>query len=290
MILHLDDVVKRYGKSTAVAGVSFEVGRGETVALLGPNGAGKTTTLDIALGLRRADSGRATLFGGDPRDIDVRRRIGATPQQSGMPAALRVREIAHFVARHFPRPAEVDATLSAFGLFDLAHRQTGGLSGGELRRLGLALAFIGNPEFVVLDEPTTGLDLESRHRTWAYVRAYVAGGGTVLFTTHHMEEAEALASRVLVIAEGRVTFDAAPAEIRGRYGVRRLHYVGDPFDPRAYGIECTVEDLDGRVRVTAADTDALVRSMVSLGIPFKNLQIENASLEEALDSAIGEVR
>lgn len=287
MILDLQDVVKRYGASTAVAGVSFQVDRGETVALLGPNGAGKTTTLDIALGLRRPDSGRASLFGKDPRDLDVRRRIGATPQQSGMPASLRVCEIANFVARHFPQPTQVDTTLAAFGLLDLGRRQTGGLSGGELRRLGLALAFIGNPEFVVLDEPTTGLDLESRHRTWAYVRAYVANGGTVLFTTHHMEEAEALASRILVIDRGKVTFDAAPGEIRQRYGVRRLQYVGDPFDPRAYGIECTVEASNGCVRVTASDTDALVRSMVTHGIPFKNLQIENASLEEALESAVG---
>jgi ABC-2 type transport system ATP-binding protein len=211
------------------------------------------------------------LFDADPRDLAVRRRLGATPQQSSFPETLRVVEIAEFVAAQFPNPAGVLSTLGAFDLESLARRQAGGLSGGESRRLALALAFIGNPELIVLDEPTTGLDVESRHRIWSFVREYAAGGGTVLLSTHYIEEAELLASRVLVFNRGQIAFDASPAELRARLGTRRVAY-----------------DLDGRrVEVPGSDTDRVVRALVRDGVEFRNLRIEESSLEDAFLQVTG---
>ena len=272
-ILQLEHVRKVYGSHVAVDDLSLEVRRGEIVALLGANGAGKTTTLDILLGLRRPQSGMVRLHA---------RTVGVTPQETGMPSNLRVSEIADFVVQHYPDQAQSDAVLDAFGLTPMRRRQAGGLSGGELRRLALALAFVGAPEFAVLDEPTTSLDIESRRAVWAYVRDYSRRGGTVLMTTHHMEEAEALASRILVMSAGRIVRDGTPAQIRRTVTTRRVVYAGAPFDPSAFGIDAVVEMLDGRVTVSTTDTDALVRAMVRNDIPFSDLCVIDASLEDAV--------
>ncbi|HEV3152755.1 MAG TPA: ABC transporter ATP-binding protein [Candidatus Baltobacteraceae bacterium] len=272
-LLELHDVRKSYGTRRAVDGLSLTVNRGEVVALLGANGAGKTTTLEIALGLRKADSGEVRLHA---------RPVGVTPQETGMPNNLRVREIAGFVAKHYDTRPDVDAILAPFGLEAFANRQAGGLSGGELRKLALALAFAPKPELVILDEPTTGLDIESRRNVWSYVRAYVSGGGTVLLTTHHMEEAEALASRVCVMGAGRIVHDAPPSGIRRMVGTRRLTYAGEPFDPSTFGIDATVVCDEGRVTIAARDTDALVRAMVTNGIVFADLCVLDATLEDAV--------
>ncbi|MDQ2871603.1 MAG: ABC transporter ATP-binding protein [Candidatus Eremiobacteraeota bacterium] len=271
MIVAAHELRKTYGKKRAVDGVSFEIGRGEIVAMLGPNGAGKTTTIEMLLGLRAPESGTATLFGDNAREVGVRRRLGATPQQSSFPETLRVREIAQFVAAQYPAAAGLDSILAAFDLKELAHRQAGGLSGGESRRLALALAFIGNPDLVVLDEPTTGLDVEARHRAWAHVREFATAGGTVLLSTHYIEEAQTLASRVLVLDSGRVAFDSSPQALRARIGTRRVVY-----------------DLDGRrIETMTADSDRFVRSLVETGAPFRNLSVTEASLEEAFLNLTG---
>jgi ABC-2 type transport system ATP-binding protein len=270
MILELDRISKSYGAIRALDALCFAVERDEIVAVLGPNGAGKTTTLEIALGLRGADSGRATLFGASPRDAATRRRVGATPQDSGFPDALRVRELVAFAASHYPGAPPAEQTIATFGLSDLAARRAGDLSGGQSRRVALALAFAGNPEFVVLDEPTTGLDVESRRRLWETVRN-AAGGRSILFTTHYLEEAEALATRIVVIDRGKMLFDGSPSDLRERFGTRRVSYVGS----------------NGRVVVTPADTDAFVRSLVHDGIPFSDLEIARPSLEEAFLAMTG---
>lgn len=277
-MVRLESVRKTYGKHVAVDGVSFAVAAGEVVALLGANGAGKTTSLEILLGLRHADSGRVEMNA---------RTVGVTPQETGMPQNIRVSEIVEFVSHHYPNPANGPAILKAFDLQELAHRQTGGLSGGQLRRLALALAFVGQPELVVLDEPTTGLDIESRRNVWAFVRAYAEGGGTVLLTTHHMEEAEALATRILVMSAGAIVRDGTPAQIRRTVSSRRLIYTGHPFDPSTFGIDATVEQDDSRVIITAADTDALLRAMVHNDIQFTDLSVTGASLEDAVLSLTG---
>jgi ABC-2 type transport system ATP-binding protein len=287
VILSFERVTKSYGPVRALDAVSFEVGRGEIVAVLGPNGAGKTTALEIAVGLRAADSGGVRLFGASPRDAAVRRRLGVTPQESGFPDALRVDEIVGFAAAHFARSGDVGATLTAFGLESLRRRPAGTLSGGESRRLALALAFAGNPELAVLDEPTTGLDVESRRRLWEVVRN-AATGRSILFTTHYLEEAEALASRIVVIDRGRVRFDGAAAELRRRFGPKRITYVGDPFIPPELAAEAPFVRAGKRTIVTAADTDEYVRILVRSGWPFSDLEIVGPSLEEAFLSMTGD--
>jgi ABC-2 type transport system ATP-binding protein len=264
MILAFEDVVKSYGEVRALDGLSFTVERGEIVALLGPNGAGKTTALEISLGLRGCDSGSVRLFGASPRNIAVRRRLGVTPQESGFPDMLAVGEIAEFVAQHYPTPAAVVQTLSIFGLEAMEKRRAGTLSGGESRRLAVALAFIGNPEFVVLDEPTTGLDVQSRRRLWEVVRE-ACGNRSILFTTHYLEEAQALASRILVVDRGQLLFDGDAQTLRGRVAGGRVTYVGE----------------SGPVVAMPGDTDAYVRALVNSGAAFSSLEISKPSLEEA---------
>ena len=186
------------------------------LALLGPNGAGKTTALSLLLGLRRPDSGRAELFGRDPTDPaaragDRRHAAGARlPADASRPRDPRPRPCA------LPRPAARSDLLERFGLAEIARRQAGGLSGGERRRLAVALAFAADPRAVFLDEPTTGLDVEARLAVWDEVRAYAATGGTVLLTTHHLEEAERLASRIVLLAGGRVVADGTAPELSAR--------------------------------------------------------------------------
>jgi ABC-2 type transport system ATP-binding protein len=209
-------VSKRFGETAALDGVDLELRTGEVLAVLGPNGAGKTTALSILLGLRRPDSGRAELFGEDPRQPAARAAIGVTPQESGFPPTLRVREIVDLVRAHFPNSAPAAELLDRFGLAEISRRQAGGLSAGERRRLSVALAFAGRPRALFLDEPTAGLDVGSRRSVWREVQEYAACGQTVLLTTHHLEEAEVLASRVVLLARGRVVADGSPAELSGR--------------------------------------------------------------------------
>jgi ABC-2 type transport system ATP-binding protein len=270
MILELEDLTKSYGAIRALDGLSLAVDRDEIVAVLGPNGAGKTTALEIALGLRGADTGSVRLFGASPRSAATRARVGATPQDSGFPDALRVDELIAFAAAHFPAAPPAASTIEAFGLSDLARRRAGELSGGQARRVALALAFAGNPEFVVLDEPTTGLDVESRRRLWETVKG-AARGRSILFTTHYLEEAEALATRIVVIDRGHVLFDGDPRQLRARFGPRRVSYIG----------------ANGPVVIATEDTDAYVRALVAGGEPFSELEIVRPSLEEAFLSITG---
>ena len=287
-IIEIKQLKKSFGAVTAVDGISLTVTEPGIVALLGPNGAGKTTTIDMLLGLRRPSSGSVRIFSGDPSKDHVRVRIGCAPQQSGVPETIRVREALQFVAKQYPQALPIDEAIDAFALTKVAKRQAGVLSGGELRRLALALAFIGKPDLVVLDEPTTGLDLEARRAVWEYIGAYARGGGSVLLTTHYMEEAQALASRILVMNAGRIVRDGTAKEIRETGQVRRLVYVGAPFDPAAYGLRARIEREGDTVTLATDDADAAVRALVQSEVPFKNLVISERSLEDAVLSLIEE--
>ena len=214
----LRGVTKRFGSLVALDDVDLELRGGEVLALLGPNGAGKTTALSVILGLRRPDRGRAELLGTDPRDRDARAAIGVTPQDAGFPPTLRVHEIVDLVLAHFAMPVPTAELLARFGLADCRRRQAGGLSGGERRRLSVALAFAGRPLAVFLDEPTTGLDVEARRSLWRELQEYAATGGTILLTTHHLEEAEALATRVALLARGRIAAEGSPQQLATAHG------------------------------------------------------------------------
>ena len=209
-------VSKRFGEAVALDRVDFAVEAGEVVALVGPNGAGKTTALAILLGLRRPDDGTAEVFGVDPRQVRARLAVGVTPQESGFPPTLRVREIVELVRAHFPFAVPTDELLCRFRLDTIARRQAGGLSGGERRRLSVALAFAGDPAAIFLDEPTAGLDVESRRSVWSEIDRYSADGGTVLLTTHYLEEADRLAGRIVLLAQGRVVAEGSPTQLADR--------------------------------------------------------------------------
>ncbi|MEU0765257.1 ABC transporter ATP-binding protein, partial [Streptomyces microflavus] len=209
----------------------------------------------------------------------ARRQLGVTPQETGLPGTLRVGEVVDFVAAHFPDPVPRGELLDRFGLTDQAKRQTGGLSGGQRRRLAVALAFVGRPRLVVLDEPTTGLDVEARHTLWEAIRSFHADGGTVLLSSHYLEEVEALAQRVVVLGQGRVLADDTVGAIRDIVGVRRVSLAADDL-PALPGVVAT-EHTDGRTHLLTTDADQLVRDLVTAGVAFRDLEVRPTSLEEA---------
>jgi ABC-2 type transport system ATP-binding protein len=211
----LRGVVKRFGDVAALDGVDLTVGEGEIVAVLGPNGAGKTTAVSLLLGLLRPDRGTVEVLGRDPRSPSARTAVGATPQEMSFPPTLRVGELVEFVRAHYPEPLPSSVLLETFALTDVARRQVGGLSGGQRRRLAASLAFAGDPQLAILDEPTAGLDVETRRGLWDAIRRHAGRGRAVLLTTHHLEEAEALAHRIVVVAGGKVLAEGSAAEIKG---------------------------------------------------------------------------
>jgi ABC-2 type transport system ATP-binding protein len=273
------NATRRYGPVIALDDVSLDVPAGQLLGLLGPNGAGKTTLLQLLAGLRRPTSGTVELFGGDPREASRRRRLGSTPQETGLPPTLRVQEVVDFVAGHFDHPVPTGELLEQFGLTGLDRRQTGGLSGGQKRRLAVAVAFVGRPDLVLLDEPTTGLDVEARHALWDAVRVYHQGGGTVVLTSHYLEEVEALAERVVVIDQGQVRADGTLAEVRSLVPARRLR-LRAPALPELAGVD-RINRQGDLYELWTADSDAVVRQLVSTGVPFVDLEVSTASLEEA---------
>ncbi|MET7326592.1 ABC transporter ATP-binding protein [Nonomuraea sp. NPDC005650] len=279
MLARAIEVTRRYGDVLALDRVSLDIRAGELVGLLGPNGAGKSTLINLFVGLRRPTSGTVELLGGSPQDPVVRRGIGVTPQETGLPESLRVGEIVDFVSAHFPKKADKGELLARFGLDDLVKRQVGGLSGGQKRRLAVALAFAGDPKLVFLDEPTTGLDVEARRALWEGVRSFHQAGGTVLLTSHYLEEIEALAERVVVVGHGRVLADDTVRAVRDMVGVRRVSLVADDL-PELPGVIGT-EREDGRIHLLTTDPDRLVVELVRSGTPFSGLEIRPTTLEEA---------
>ena len=282
--VRLQDVTKSYGNTCALAGLNLEFQSGGIHALLGPNGAGKSTAIGILTGIRSPDSGIVEVLGADPKSERGRKRIGLTPQDSGFPRNLRVSEILRLVRAHYPSPMPDEILFRRFPLEGILHRQTGGLSGGQGRSLAVALAFAGNPDLVFLDEPTTGLDVETRQGIWQAILDFRANGGTVILTTHYIEEAESLATNVAVIHEGKALAGGTPEEIRSLVGHSRISYRGEP--PEGIDGIVAVECGNGSVRILARDSDEVVRSMVDGRIEFRDLSIRPASLEEAFLSLV----
>jgi ABC-2 type transport system ATP-binding protein len=287
-VITVDGVTRRFGDVVALDDVSLDVGPGELVGLLGPNGAGKSTLLSLVSGQRRPDRGTVRLLGGDPRDAASRIGLGITPQETGLPPTLRVGEVVDFVGGHFPAPVPTGELLDRFGLTEMARKQTGALSGGQKRRLAVALSLVGNPRVVLLDEPTTGLDVGARQALWDAIRAYHADGGTVLLTSHYLEEVQALAERVVVIDHGVVRADDSLGAILRRVALRRvvLTCADDlsawPGVARAEAVAPTAGSDGGtRQSLFTPDADALVRALVRADVDFRDLEIRGASLEEA---------
>jgi ABC-2 type transport system ATP-binding protein len=208
-------VTKNYGSIEALRGLDLSIKPGELLAILGANGAGKTTAVRLLLGLAKPTSGEVRVFGADPRDAENRARTGAVLQIARVPETLKVREHIHLFSSYYPNPMPIAEVIEAAGLAGLENRKYGQLSGGQQKRVLFALAICGNPDLLILDEPTTGLDVESRRALWKQIRAFIARGRSVLLTTHYLAEAEALAKRVVVIHRGVVVAEGTPQEIKG---------------------------------------------------------------------------
>ena len=220
--IEVEGLSKRYGEYEAVRGIDIAVARGEVFGLLGPNGAGKTTTVEILEGYRTRSGGEVTVLGHDPavRSLELRRRIGIVLQAGGIYPHITPREALTHWAGFYPHPRNVGEVLELAGLGEQADTRTRRLSGGQLRRLDLAMALVGDPELIFLDEPTTGFDPEARRAAWETIRSLRDLGKTILLTTHYLEEAQALADRVAIVKDGRILADGPPREL----GVGAAHY------------------------------------------------------------------
>jgi ABC-2 type transport system ATP-binding protein len=279
---------KSYGAVAAVRGVSFTVADGEIFALLGPNGAGKTTTLEILEGFRRRDAGRVEVLGRDPGDRAagraLREQIGLVLQDIAVEPYLTVRETLARNAGYYPAPRDVDEVIGLVGLAGQARRKVRSLSGGQQRRLDLALGMIGNPRLLFLDEPTTGFDPNARRGAWEIVRSLRATGTTVVLTTHYMDEAQALADRVAVISGGQIVAEGTPATIGGRDTARARIRFALPAGYTASDLPLRAAAGDGLVTVeTAEPTQALHRLTgwaLQHGTVLDRLTVDRPSLED----------
>lgn len=289
-----DRVSKSYGDVRAVDGLTLALHPGETVALLGPNGAGKSTTLDLLLGLKRPDSGTIRLFGTDPREAIVAGRVGAMLQSGGLMSEVTVAEVVRLACDLHPRPYPVSEVLARAGITQIADRKVDKLSGGQAQRVRFALATAGDSDLIVLDEPTTGMDVTTRQAFWATMREQADQGRTVLFATHYLEEADAIADRVLVLHRGRLLADGTAAEIKAKAGARRISFdlPDDTIDEAAlralpFLTALTVSNSgsaagSGRtVRLQSSDADATVHSLYGLGLYPRNLEVAGLGLEQA---------
>lgn len=282
-VVTVDQVRRTFGDVVALDGVSLAVEPGEIVGLLGPNGAGKSTLLSLVNGQRKPDAGTVRIFGQDPRLPAARIALGITPQETGLPASLRVGEVVDFVSGHYPDPMPREELLARFDLTELAHRQTGGLSGGQKRRLAVALSLAGRPRLVLLDEPTTGLDVEGRRALWAALRDYHREGATVIVTSHYLEEIEALAERVVVIGHGRILADDTLPAVLSQVRAQRVTFRTPEPEARLADLPgVTAVERDGdKVTLITGESDELVRRLVTDEVAFSHLEVRGASLEEA---------
>ena len=283
-VVSFEEVSKVYGQVKAVDGLSLDLRHGQTVAFLGPNGAGKSSSLDMLLALRKPTSGRIRVFGSDPYTSVKSGRIGAMLQSGGLMPEVTVREMVELVTRMHPRPLPVDQTLKRAGIADIADRRVDRLSGGQTQRARFALAIVGECDLIVLDEPTTAMDVESRQMFWANMHAEVAEGRTLLFATHYLEEADQAADRILVINKGRLLADGTPAEIKQRAGAKRISFRVDPVDEAfLLGLPALVnlEIRRDQIHIQSSDSDRTLYALLDAGYRPREIEVSGLGLEQA---------
>jgi ABC-2 type transport system ATP-binding protein len=280
------DVVKVYnGRVTALDHASFAIARGETVALLGPNGAGKSTAIDTMLGLRTPTSGEVRVLGLTPAQAASAGKIGGMVQTGGLPEGAKVSELIGLFRRLYHGQRSQADLIRLAGLTEIADRRVEQLSGGQTQRVRFALALAGRPELLFLDEPTAALDVEARRAFWQSVQTIAEQGTTVLFATHYLEEADANATRIIVVSHGRVLADGTPAEIKGYTSIRTLRFTMPEPDPSVLLKLPGVMDVSANgdaVAVRSADADATLPAMYALGRPVRGLEVGGGGLDEAL--------
>ncbi|MCX5109590.1 ABC transporter ATP-binding protein [Streptomyces sp. NBC_00378] len=283
--VRFDQVSKAYGAVRAVDGLTLDLHPGETVALLGPNGAGKSSTLDLLLGLRTADAGSVRVFDTTPQNAIAAGRVGAMLQTGGLMEDVTVKELVGLACDLHPKPFPVAEVLSRAGIAQIADRMVNKLSGGQEQRVRFALATAGANDLIVLDEPTTGMDVTARQAFWATMREQAGQGRTVLFATHYLEEADAIADRVLVLHKGRLLADGTAAEIKAKAGARRISFeLEGPVDEaalRGLPFLAALDITGNRVRIQSHDADATVHAVYGLGLYPRELEVAGLGLEQA---------
>jgi ABC-2 type transport system ATP-binding protein len=270
-VVGFDRVTKAYGDVRAVDGLSLELHPGETVALLGPNGAGKSTALDLLLGLKHADDGTVQVFGTGPREAIVAGRVGAMLQSGGLMDEVTVAELVRLACDLHPKPYKPADVLARAGISQIADRKVNKLSGGQAQRVRFALATAGDSDLIVLDEPTTGMDVAARQAFWA--------------TMHYLDEGDAIADRVLVLHRGRLLADGTAAEIKAKAGARRVSFdlegTIDEAPLRALPFLTSIDVSGQTVRIQSTDADATVHALYGLGVYPRNLEVAGLGLEQA---------
>jgi ABC-2 type transport system ATP-binding protein len=279
----LDNVTKKYGAITALNGLSLTLRPGEIVALLGPNGAGKSTAVRLLLGLSTPTAGTARIFGGDPRQPATRARIGAMLQVASVPKTLKVKEHIDLFRSYYPKPLPMAEIVRIAQLEGIEDRLFQELSGGQKQRLLFGLAMCGDPEIVFLDEPTVGLDIEARRGLWEQIRSLAARGKTVLLTTHYLEEADALAHRIVVINKGKVVSEGTPAEIKSKTASRKIRCVTCLTAAEIWEIPGVigVQQTGATTCVSAANVEGVLRRMLAADAELAGLEVASPALEDA---------
>ena len=283
-VVSFENVRKTYGKVRAVDGLTMELRPGETVAFLGPNGAGKSTSLDMLLDLRKPTSGRIAMFGSDPYHAIKNGRVGAMLQSGGLMPEVTVRELITLVTSFHPKPEPVEQTLQRAGVAKFADQRVDKLSGGQTQRVRFALAIVGDCDLIVLDEPTTAMDVETRRVFWDNMKVEVAEGKTLLFATHYLEEADQAADRIIVINKGRLLADGTPAEIKSRAGAKRISFHLDQIDePFLLGLPAlvNVEIRHDLVQIQSSDSDRTLYAVLDAGYRPRDLEVSSLGLEQA---------
>jgi ABC-2 type transport system ATP-binding protein len=290
-LAELSGIHKRYGKTLALDGLDLRVAEGELLAVLGPNGAGKTTAISLMLGLEQPDTGRATLFGQSPQLLETRRQIGVMMQETFLAPELRVREQIDLAASYYPAPLSPEAAMEITSTTALADRPYGKLSGGQKRQVQFAIALCGRPKLLFLDEPTVGLDVQARKLVWTAVRRLLEQGSSIVLTTHYLEEAEALADRVVVLAKGRVIAAGTVNEIRAVV-VRKQITCSTTLSLAQIQswpeVESVTSDQEG-VHIVTNDAEAVTRKLMAADDDLQNLEVRRAGLAEAFAELTQEV-
>jgi ABC-2 type transport system ATP-binding protein len=290
LVAELRAVSKRYRQTTALDNVSLDIRAGEVLALLGPNGAGKTTAINLLLGLAQPTGGSAKLFGLAPRELAARRRVGAMLQDAVLEGKVRVRETLALYSGYYPNPMPIDEALRLAGLAELAQRSATKLSGGQKQRLMFALALCGNPKLLFLDEPTAGLDVEARRTLWKTLRTIAGQGRTIVLTTHYLEEADALADRIVVLNAGRIIAEGSPAEIKARVALRRIRCI-TRLDPDKVAALPHVADIkvDGQhLEIGSTQPEQVLRELFGQDPTLTDLEVSSANLEDAFLALTGD--
>ncbi len=282
----VEGLTKRYRSVDALRGVGFSVARGEIFALLGPNGAGKTTTVEILEGFRKRDAGRVAVLGVDPegRPRTLRQRLGIVLQECAVEPDLTVREVFTRNAGYYPHPRPVGEVIELVGLVEKADSRVARLSGGQQRRLDVGLGIVGRPELVFLDEPTTGFDPSARRGAWDLVRSLAADGTTVILTTHYMDEAEALADRVAVVANGLIVAEGPPSSLGGRdIGEARIRFTL-PAGADTSTLPVPSREVSGNLEISTTDEVRVLHELTSWSldhdVALVGLTVERLTLED----------